>query len=61
MGFIGKTNHGKLSGEILVPVGGARQEAVPLALPEGNPYLRTETKTRIHRGFTEVAMAFASI
>ncbi|WP_213059772.1 hypothetical protein, partial [Escherichia coli] len=30
-------------------------------LPEGNPYLRTETRNTYTSRFTEVAMAFASI
>ncbi|EOX4624408.1 reverse transcriptase, partial [Escherichia coli] len=30
-------------------------------LPEGNPYLRTETRKTYTSRFTEVAMAFASV
>ena len=48
-------NHGKL-GRNTLPVGGARQEAVPWRLPEGNPYLDgDETRIRAYR--SDVAFA----
>ena len=43
--LFGKTNHGKLSGEILYRlVGKAKKQLFRWRLPEGNPYLRTETR-----------------
>ena len=44
--LFGKTNHGKLSGEILYRLVGQGKKLFRWRLPEGNPYLRTET---IHR------------
>jgi hypothetical protein len=58
--LFGKTNHGKLSGEILYRLGQGKK-LFRWRLPEGNPYLRTETRNTYTSRFTEVAMAFASI
>ncbi|ENM2945099.1 group II intron reverse transcriptase/maturase, partial [Escherichia coli] len=41
--LFGKTNHGKLSGEILYRLVGQGKKLFRWRLPEGNPYLRTET------------------
>jgi hypothetical protein len=59
--LFGKTNHGKLSGEILYRLVGQGKKLFRWRLPEGNPYLRTETRNTYTSRFTEVAMAFASI
>lgn len=59
--LFGKTNHGKLSGEILYWLVGQGKKLFRWRLPEGNPYLRTETRNTYTSRFTEVAMAFASI
>ncbi len=56
-----QTNHGKLSGEILYRLVGQGKKLFRWRLPEGNPYLRTETRNTYTSRFTEVAMAFASI
>ncbi|GAB0649148.1 hypothetical protein ZA09C12_11920 [Escherichia coli] len=52
---------GKLSGEILYRLVGQGKKLFRWRLPEGNPYLRTETRNTYTSRFTEVAMAFASI
>ncbi|EFJ2253118.1 reverse transcriptase domain-containing protein, partial [Escherichia coli] len=54
-------DHGKLSGEILYRLVGQGKKLFRWRLPEGNPYLRTETRNTYTSRFTEVAMAFASI
>ena len=59
--LFGKTNHGKLSGEILYRLVGQGKKLFRWRLPEGNPYLRTETRKTYTSRFTEVAMEFASI
>ncbi|NIH12453.1 MAG: hypothetical protein G5702_10110, partial [Serratia symbiotica] len=57
--LFGKTNNGKLNGEILYRLVGQGKKLFRWRLPEGNPYLRTEVRNTSR--FTEVAMAFASI
>ena len=59
--LFGKTNHGKLSGEILYRLVGQGKKLFRWRLPEGNPYLRTETRNTYTSRYTEVAMAFASV
>ena len=54
--LFGKTNHGKLSGEILYWLVGQGKKLFRWRLPEGNPYLRTETRNTYTSRFTEVAM-----
>jgi len=57
----GKTNNGKLSGEILYRLVGQGKKQFRWRLPEGNPYLRSELRNTWTSRFTEVAMAFASV
>lgn len=59
--LFGKTNHGKLSGEILCRLVGQGKKLFRWRLPEGNPYLRMETRNTYTSRYTEVAMAFASV
>ncbi|QXD01065.1 hypothetical protein MKleb_5564 (plasmid) [Klebsiella sp. PL-2018] len=48
--LFGKTNHGKLSGEILYRLVGQGKKLFRWRLPEGNPYLRDgDQKHGIHR------------
>ncbi|EJA9121879.1 reverse transcriptase, partial [Escherichia coli] len=47
--------------EILYWLVGQGKKLFRWRLPEGNPYLRTETRNTYTSRFTEVAMAFASI
>ena len=58
--LFGKTNHGKLSGEILYRLVRQGRKLFRWRLPEGNPYLRTETRNTYTSRYTEVA-AFASV
>ena len=59
--LFGKTNHGMFSGEILYRLEGQCKKLFRWRLPEGNPYLRTETRNTYTSRYTEVAMAFASV
>lgn len=59
--LFGKTNRGKLSGEILYRLPGQGKKLFRWRLPEGNPYLRIEARNTYTSRFTEVAMAFASV
>ena len=59
--LFGKTNHGKLSGEVLYRLVGQGKKLFRWRLPEGNPYLRTEARNTYTSRFTEVAMAFTSV
>ncbi|MDE9475513.1 group II intron reverse transcriptase/maturase, partial [Xenorhabdus bovienii] len=59
--LFGKTNHGKLSGEILYRMVGQGKKLFRWRLPEGNPYLRTEVRNTYTSRYPEVAMAFASV
>lgn len=46
--LFGKTNHGKLSGEILYRLVGQGKKLFRWRLPEGNPYLRTEHQKHVY-------------
>lgn len=59
--LFGKTNNGKLSGEILYRMVGQRKKLFRWRLPEGNPYLRTEARNTFTSRYPVVAMAFASV
>lgn len=59
--LFGKTNNGKLSGEILYRLIGQGKKLFCWRLPEINPYLRTEVRNTYTSRFTEVAMALASV
>ncbi|HCL6629768.1 TPA: reverse transcriptase [Citrobacter amalonaticus] len=48
-------------GEVLYQLVGQGKKLFCWRLPEGNPYLRMETRNTYTSRFTEVAMAFASI
>jgi hypothetical protein len=56
-----KTNHGKLSGEVLYRLVGQGKKLLRWRLPEGNHYLKTEARNTYTWRYTEVAMAFASV
>ena len=58
--LFGKTNRGKLSGEILNRLVGQGKKLFRWRLPEGNPYLRREARKTYTSRYTEVAMAFAA-
>src|SRR5690554_6283147 len=57
----GKTNQGLFSGAILYRLVGHGKKRFRWRLPEGNPYLRTESRNTWTSRFPEVAMAFASV
>lgn len=59
--LFGKTNHGKLSGEVLYRLVWQGKKLFRWRLPEGNHYLRTETRNTYTSRYTAVAMAFASV
>lgn len=59
--LFGKTNHGKLNGEVLYRLVGQGKKLFRWRLPEGNPYLRTEARNTYTSRYTEVVMAFASV
>lgn len=57
----GKTNQGLLSGAILYELVGHGKKRLRWRLPEGNPYLRTESRNTWSSRFPEVAMPFATV
>lgn len=59
--LLGKTNHDKLSGEILYRLVGKGKKRFRWRLLEGNPYLRTEARNTYTSRYTDVVMAFASV
>jgi group II intron reverse transcriptase/maturase len=59
--LFGKTNQGLFSGAILYRLVGHGKKRFRWRLPEGNPYLRTESRNTWTSRFPEVAMAFASV
>ncbi|ASQ15726.1 hypothetical protein BJM06_a00080 (plasmid) [Enterobacter cloacae] len=59
--LFGKTNHGKLSGEILYRLVGQGKKLFRWSLPDGNSDLRMETRNTYTSRYIEVAMAFASV
>lgn len=59
--LLGKTNHDKLSGEILYRSVGKGKKRFRWRLPECNPYLRTEVRNTYTSRYTDVVMAFASV
>lgn len=59
--LFGKTNNGKLSGEVLHCLVGQGKKVFRWRLPDGNPYLRTEARNTYTSRDPEVAMAFASV
>lgn len=59
--LFGKTNHGKLNGEVLYRLAGQGKKLFRWRLPEDNPYLRTEARNTYTSRYPEVAMALASV
>ncbi|EAW9081746.1 TPA: group II intron reverse transcriptase/maturase, partial [Salmonella enterica] len=59
--LFGKTNYGKLNGEVLYRLVGQSKKSFRWRVPESNPYLRTETRNTYTSRYPEVAMALASI
>lgn len=59
--LFGKTDHGKLKGGVLYRLVGQGKKLFHWRVPEGNPYLRTETRNTYTSRYPEVAMALASV
>lgn len=59
--LFGKTNNGKLNGEVLYRLVGQGKKSFRWRVPEGNPYLRVEVRNTYTSRYPEVAMALASV
>lgn len=59
--LFGRTSHGRLAGESLYQMVGQGKKLFRWRVPEGNPYLRTETRNTYTSRYPEVAMALASV